>query len=452
MEISVSKNVALLLVLVFLIASCLFVARPAFSSAAVTEDSWASKAPMHVARSGLGVAVVNGKIYAIGGASNNGFLATNEEYDPATNTWTSKAPMPTPRSAFGIAVYQNKIYCIGGYILGDATGANEVYDPATDTWETKASMPTPTLNLQANVVNGKIYLIGGNSNGTLNQVYDPVNDTWLTKASIPTAVSSYASAVVDNKIYVITSNLNQIYDAENDSWSLGAPAPLPAILGTAGATTSVKAPKRVYVFGADADLPFWQLTTRNFTAQSYDPKTNSWTVCASIPTGRYSASVAVVDDLLYVIGGFTTEFRTDRFTLNPIYTYSAVNQQYTPFGYGTVPLVVSVVSPENKTYDTSSVPLTFAVNKPALWMGYSLDGQETVTVTGNTTLTALSNGLHTLTVYAKDMFENTGTSEIISFSVEVAEPFPTALVAAASVASLAVVGVGLMVYFKKRNH
>jgi hypothetical protein len=50
------------------------------------EDSWVSRAPMQVARSGLGVAVVNGKIYAIGGAGNGGFCATNEEYDPATNT------------------------------------------------------------------------------------------------------------------------------------------------------------------------------------------------------------------------------------------------------------------------------------------------------------------------------------------------------------------------------
>ena len=407
---------------------------------------------MQVARYGFGVAVVNGKIYAIGGASSNGFLATNEVYDPATNTWVSKKPMPTPRSAFGIAVYQNKIYCIGGYIDGfSATGVNEVYNPATDTWETKASMPTPSLNLQANVVDGKIYLIGGNSNGTLNQVYDPANDTWLTKASVPTAVSSYASAVVDNKIYVITSNLNQIYDAENNSWSLGAPAPLPAVFWSAGATTGLNAPERVYVFGADADLPFWQLTTRGFTAQSYDPKTDSWTACASIPTGRYSASVAVVDDLVYVIGGFTTEFRTDRLTLNPIYTYSAVNQQYTPFGYGTVPLVVSVVSPENKTYAANNVSLAFTLNKPASWMGYSLDGQETVTATGNTTLNALSNGLHNITVYAKDMFENSGASETISFSVDVpepSEPFPTTLVAVILV-SVAIVGAGLLVYFVK---
>ena len=161
----------------FLLSALLFLAVAGTLSVRAAEGSWASKAPMQVARSGLGVAVVNGKIYAIGGTSGNGFLATNEVYDPATNTWSSKKPMPTPRSVFGIAVYQNTIYCIGGYIKGGATGVNEVYDPATDTWKTKAPMPTPSLNLQANAVNGEIYLIGGSPNGTLNQVYDPASNT-----------------------------------------------------------------------------------------------------------------------------------------------------------------------------------------------------------------------------------------------------------------------------------
>jgi hypothetical protein len=131
-----------------------------------------------------------------------------------------------------------------------------------------------------------------------------------------------------------------------------------------------------------------------------------------------------------------------------------VNQQYTPFGYGTVPPAIAVVSPENKTYVASNVSLAFTLNKPAVWMGYSLDGQETVTVTENTTLNALSNGLHNITVYAKDEFENTGASETISFSVDVpepSEPFPTTLVIA-PIASVAVVGVGLLVYFKKCKH
>ena len=322
-----------ILILVIGLALSLAVAGSSFG-VEVVEDSWVSKAPMREGRTGVGLSVVNGKIYAIGGANQDGFRATNEEYDPGTNTWTFKAPMPTPRSAFGIAVYQNKIYCIGGYIPGGATGTTEVYDPARNTWETEAPMPTPELNLQASAVNDRIYLIGGSPNGTLNQVYDPEKDAWSIAASAPTAVSSYASAVFNDKIYLTTSNLTQIYDTENNSWTLGTPAPLPAILGSAAATTGVNSAKRIYLFGADADLPFWQLTTRKFTAQSYDPENDTWMVCTPLPTGRFDASAAVVGDQAYLIGGFTLEFPSDKLTLNAKYTYSASNDQYTPIGYG----------------------------------------------------------------------------------------------------------------------
>jgi hypothetical protein len=94
--------------------------------------------------------------------------------------------------------------------------------------------------------------------------------------------------------------------------------------------------------------------------------------------------------------------------------------------------------------------LVFTVNKPVNWTGYSLDGEANVTITGNTTLSGLSNGLHNITVYAKDEFENMAASKTISFSVEV--PFPAVPIAAASVAIVVVVGVGLLVYFKKRKH
>jgi parallel beta-helix repeat protein len=109
---------------------------------------------------------------------------------------------------------------------------------------------------------------------------------------------------------------------------------------------------------------------------------------------------------------------------------------------------VFVVNPENKTYASSIVSLAFTVNKPAAWVGYSLDGQKTVTINGNTTIAGLTNGLHNVTVYAKDTFGNVGASETVSFSV--AEPFPTTLVIA-PIASVVVVGVGLLVYFRKRR-
>jgi N-acetylneuraminic acid mutarotase len=412
--------------------------------------------------------VVNGKIYAIGGDN----LATNEEYDPTTDTWTFKASMPTPRARFGIAVYENKIYCIGGQNGSGDTGVNEVYDTATDTWEKRAAMPTPRSGLQANIVNGKIYLIGGSANGyalTLNEVYDPNTDSWATKARMPVinftflGTSDYASAVVGNKIYVVggwsvggqwpvrdvTFNLNRIYDAENDSWSLSASAPSPVVYASACATIGVFAPERIYVFGADAGWPLWMLGLRGFAVQSYDPKTDSWTVCASMPTERVGASVATINDKLYAIGGYTIKKGVSSFF--PSTSSSAVNEEYTPFGYGTVPPAVAVISPENKTYTSSNVSLTFTVNKPALWIGFNLDGQETVAITGNTSITGLSNGLHNVTVYANDTFGNTGASKTIPFTIDQPEPFPTASVAAAAV-SVAVMCIGLLIYFKKRKH
>jgi hypothetical protein len=113
---------------------------------------------------------------------------------------------------------------------------------------------------------------------------------------------------------------------------------------------------------------------------------------------------------------------------------------------------ISVTTPENKTYNTIDVALNFTVDKPTSWIAYNLDNRENVTISENTTLSGLSNGSHHITVYANDTSNNMAASTTIYFSVEASEPFPTIPVAAASGASLAIIGVGLLVYFKKRKH
>jgi hypothetical protein len=451
-----SKSVVVMLVLVFLIATWITVT-PALSSADLVENSWATKAPMSQARSGLGVAVVNGKIYAIGGQvlvyqsslrTESKEVGTNEEYNPTTNTWTMKSPMPTPSSGFATAVYQDKIYCLG-------KGINEVYDPATDEWENKTSTHIPIA--QANVVNGKIYVIGGYPNNTLNEVYDPLTDTWTMKAPIPKPAAA-ASGVLDNKIYFIGGyfdkgyiSITQIYDPANDVWSIGSPPPTYFVGRSAGAaTTGLMAPKRIYVFNhpyADlAAMPNDPL----YTNQVYDAENDSWVAGAGIPTSRQDFSVAIVDDIIYVIGGFSVTYPSMLSEYKgPTITYYATVEQYTPFGYGTAPPIVDVASPVNQIYNASSVSLDFMLNKPAEWIGYSLDGQDNITIHGNTTLDGLSNGPHDVTVYARDELNNTGVSATVTFTVDA--HFPTALVAA-STASATIIGIGLILYFKKRKH
>jgi hypothetical protein len=49
-------------------------------------------------------------------------------------------------------------------------------------------------------------------------------------------------------------------------------------------------------------------------------------------------------------------------------------------------------------------------------MGYSLDGQENVTIAGNTNLTGLSHGAHFVTVYANDTADNMGSSDTVHFT------------------------------------
>jgi hypothetical protein len=448
------KTIALLLALVFLTASCIAV-KPAFSSTDPAEDTWVEKTAMPTPRGGLGVVVVDGKIYAIGGASSSGpgssgtggFLGTNEVYDPATDEWVSKAPMRTPRAYFAIAAFQGKIYCMGGqvgwyqepaasYLWGPVTTLNvEVYDVAEDAWSTLPPMPFSSFYGRAFVINDKIYVV---SSG-LTCVFDPLTGSWnrTTTMPIPTGgawAKSLPIASIGQTI-LATGQLGArilVYNTTYDSWSEGTLGPSYIDDGVGAATNGVNASIRFYIMGYSPQGSY-----------AYDPQTGTWTNTPAIPHQRTEFGLAVVNDVIYSIGGFTT----------------GANEAYFPFGYGTpdpafvlenYPPNILIEMPLNQTYSNSSASLTFFVDKPVNWTSYSLDRQQNITISGNTTLTGLSNGVHTVTVYANDTYGNMGSSETVYFTIS--DPFPIALIASVSAASVAIIGVSLIIYFKKRKH
>ena len=83
---------------------------------------------------------------------------------------------------------------------------------------------------------------------------------------------------------------------------------------------------------------------------------------------------------------------------------------------------ITIISPKNETYATTSVPLIFTLSEPTSWVGYSLDGAENVTITGNTTLAGLLEGLHYVIVYANGTAGNMGSSDVVYFTIDVTPP------------------------------
>jgi hypothetical protein len=169
---------------------------------------------------------------------------------------------------------------------------------------------------------------------TLNEVYDPATDSWATKTPMLNATYGCVSAVVDNKIYFISGLARvQVYDTKTDTWSLRAPPPSSVYHGAAVATTGVLAPKKLYALGNSGHQ---RIGEPECFVRVYNSENDSWTFGTDIPTIRSDFGVVVVEDRLYVIGGYA-HFYPDLLSRStgPTVTLYTINEQYTPFGYGT---------------------------------------------------------------------------------------------------------------------
>ena len=360
---------------------------------------WVTKTPIPTYRYAFGLATVNEKIFVIGGTASNGSttLTNNEMYDPNTNKWETRTPIPTPRRAYAITAYQNKIYCIGGI----NTFANEVYDPTTDTWTTKAPLPTQYNRyfFNAHTVKDKIYVIGG----------------------------------LTTKLAMWSNNSPEvnIYDPKTDSWEYGTQKNRITYYPVVTATTGEYAPKKIYVFGSERLYLNFPDYNSYLVGQSYDLQTGNWTQFTPIPNGHLNGGAVVIDDIIYLVGGGMGDW----FIGVQIKPRDYITR-YTPFLFGSLP-EISITSPENKIYSQATIPLKFLVNDSVVWMGYSLDNQENVTITREdywfsaenifgTNLTRLSEGTHKLTVYGRDHVGDEGSSSV-TFTVDTLPPILTFL-------------------------
>jgi N-acetylneuraminic acid mutarotase len=257
--------------------------------------TWEEMAPVSVARYAAdGVDALNGKIYFVGGW-NSSVQNLVERYDPATNQWETLSPMTVTRTGVATAVLNGKLYAIGGEGLSSV----EIFDPQTGQWSTGPALPSVLHRTTAITVDGKIILVGGrNSAGQdLGQVLelDPNTSQWTQKAAMPTARFGAKLVFVDGKVWAIggesqlgKSNKVEIYDFVANSWTTGT-----SLTTTRNWPLAWEANGRIYAAGGQ------NLNSIEF----YDPATNQWITGGSLPENKFCADATVLDGKVYLVAG-----------------------------------------------------------------------------------------------------------------------------------------------------
>ena len=125
-----------------------------------------------------------------------------------------------------------------------------------------------------------------------------------------------------------------------------------------------------------------------------------------------------VTDTLYLISGLS-----DNSTTTPAMSPSTPSLSPS----ATQPLIpkISILYPLNDSFFNVSLggvnyQLTYETNSTLSWVGYSIDGSDNVTVTGNSTFVhefVSSTGYHTLTVYANDTSGNWAIPQSVTYLV-----------------------------------
>ncbi|XP_051893729.1 kelch-like ECH-associated protein 1A [Pristis pectinata] len=257
---------------------------------------WLKLADMPVPRSGTGTCVVLGLFYTIGGRNNsqgeNVDMNTLDCYNPLTNKWTQRAPMSVPRNRVGVGVIDGVIYAVGGSYGSLHHQSAEKYDPETNEWKDIAPMGTRRIGAGVAVWNGLLYVVGGfDGNNRLDSVecYCPERDEWSSVTPMGSVRSGAGVVTLGNYIYVAggydgREQISSVerYCIEDDRWECVA-----SMKHSRSAMGITAFQGKIYTLGGFNQEGFLN------SVECYDPEKNEWTEVTTMPTGRSGVGVAV---------------------------------------------------------------------------------------------------------------------------------------------------------------
>jgi N-acetylneuraminic acid mutarotase len=173
---------------------------------------WTALEPMPMARASSASAAVGNRIYVTGGSQRDrgerNVSSTLQVYDIATGVWTRGPDMPTPRHHHGVAVVNGRLFVVGGRADDDfSVDAVERFDPARKRWDRLAPLPLGVGGLAVVQAAGMVVAIGGGDDGEnwvtpATWALDPDDGRWRRLADLNVARHGHGAAVVGSEVYV----------------------------------------------------------------------------------------------------------------------------------------------------------------------------------------------------------------------------------------------------------
>ena len=205
-----------------------------------TLNLWETRVPLPVPVHHAAAAVVGDRLFVIGGYTGGWArwtaLDTVYEFVPSRNTWEPRAAMPTPRGALAVAVLGGRVHALGG-AAQSVSSAHEVYDPAANRWTVANAMPTARNHLAAVAFQDRVWALGGRTSFIGEQyahveIYDPVSDSWRTGVPLPVGRGGLAAAALPDRILVFGGeaplrifNATEMWEVAGQRWIAKEPMP-----------------------------------------------------------------------------------------------------------------------------------------------------------------------------------------------------------------------------------
>uniref|UniRef100_A0A665TML2 BTB domain-containing protein n=1 Tax=Echeneis naucrates TaxID=173247 RepID=A0A665TML2_ECHNA len=254
------------------------------------DNFWERCQPMRTARSRVGVAVVNGLLYAIGGFDGQSRLSTVEVYNPEMDSWTRVSSMNSQRSAMGTAVVDGHIYVCGGYDGKSSLNSVECYSPEIDRWTVVAEMSASRSAAGVTVFDGRIFVSGGHDGLQIfNTVeyYNHYTNRWHPAMAMLNKRCRHGAASLGSHMYVAGGydgsgflSGAEVFSSASGQWSL-----LVAMSTRRSRVSLVSTSGCLYAVGG------YDGQSNLSSVEMYNPETNRWTFMA--PMAYHEGGVGV---------------------------------------------------------------------------------------------------------------------------------------------------------------